>query len=136
MDFDPRLLPHNLQWQGKQEFLRQDPSLRRLRANTFVHEPELLARLPLSTPGIYTLVGGRQVGKSTLLKQLMQRLLAGGTDPQRMAYVTCEPFVDAEIRRRGRGVVACRGQGEGEIDGIMVLPAAVVLLRMAAMAAA
>jgi predicted AAA+ superfamily ATPase len=93
-------LPHNLQWQGVQEFLAHDPALRRLGQNALVHEPALLAQMPLRTPGIYTLVGGRQVGKSTLLKQLMQRLLADGVDPRRMAYVTCEPFVDAEELRR------------------------------------
>lgn len=100
MEADPRLLPHNLQWQGVPVFLRQDPALRRLRALPLVHEPALLTRLPLSTPGIYTLVGGRQVGKSTLLKQVVQRLLESGVDPTRVAYVTCEPFVDAEDLRR------------------------------------
>jgi len=100
MDFDARLLPHNLQWQGVKLFLREDPVLRRLRENPLVNEPELLSRLPLDTPGIYTLVGGRQVGKSTLLKQVMQRLLqTERVAPERMGYVTCEPFVDAEELR-------------------------------------
>src|SRR3970040_1084499 len=97
---DPRLIQHNLQWQGPRVFLQPDPTLRRLRANPLVPEPELLARLPLETPGIYTLVGGRQVGKSTLLKQVMQRLLEARVVPAGIAYVTCEPFGDAvELRR-------------------------------------
>lgn len=101
MPADPRLLPHNLQWQGRDLFLEQDPTLRRLRANPLIDEPDLLARLPLHTAGIYTLVGGRQVGKSTLVKQLMQRLLAKDrVQPEAIAYVTCEPFVDAEELRR------------------------------------
>jgi len=37
-----------------------------------------------------------------------------------------------EIRRRGRGLIACRVQQAGQIDGVGVLPAAVVLLRLAA----
>jgi len=97
---DPRLLPHNLQWQGREVFLASDPTLRRLRSNVFVFEAALVRELPLHTPGIYTLVGGRQVGKSTLLKQVMARLLEEGTAPERIAYVTCEPFVDAEELRR------------------------------------
>jgi predicted AAA+ superfamily ATPase len=97
---DARLSPHNLQWQGVQLFLQQDPVLRRLRDNPLVSEPDLLERLPLEIPGIYTLVGGRQVGKSTLLKQVMQRLLQRErVAPERLAYVTCEPFVDAEELR-------------------------------------
>jgi predicted AAA+ superfamily ATPase len=97
---DPRLQPHNLQWQGRDVFLGSDPTLQRMRANPLVHQAALVAELPLHTPGIYTLVGGRQVGKSTLLKQLMARLLEEGIAPERMAYVTCEPFVDAEELRR------------------------------------
>lgn len=97
---DARLLPHNLHWQGRDFFLAGDPTLQRLRAHAFVHRPALLDALPRTTPGIYTLVGGRQVGKSTLLKQLMAELLAAGTAPERIAYVTCEPFVDAEELRR------------------------------------
>ena len=99
MEADPRLLPHNLHWHGK-SFAQQDPSLRRLQANPFVHEAALLDAMPLQIPGVYTLVGGRQVGKSTLCKQLMARLLGAGTQPQRVAYVTCEPFGDAEDLRR------------------------------------
>src|SRR5687768_4861085 len=92
---DVRLLPHNLQWQGRDVFLQQDPLLRRLRQQTLQHRPDLLDSLPLDTPGLYTLVGGRQVGKSTLLKQVMQRLLVSKrVSPTRLAYVTCELFAD------------------------------------------
>jgi predicted AAA+ superfamily ATPase len=97
---DPRLLAHNLQWQGREAFLQQDPLLRRLRQQSLQHAPALIERLPLGIPGIYTLVGGRQVGKSTLLKQAMQRLLVGKrAAPTQLAYVTCEPFADAEDLR-------------------------------------
>ena len=39
-----------------------------------------------------------------------------------------------EIRRRGRGLVACRTEQPRVVDGLVVLPAAVVLLRLAARA--
>lgn len=96
---DSRLLPHNLQWQGQATFLRNDPTLVRLRQQPLRHVAALAAELPLLEPGLYTLVGGRQVGKSTLLKQLMARLLEQEMSPQRMAYITCEPFRDAEDLR-------------------------------------
>ncbi len=101
MPTDSRLLPHNLQWQSRGAFLEGDPALRRLRSTPLVDEPDLVSRVSLHTPGLYTLVGGRQVGKSTLVKQLMQRLLVKDrVPPEAIAYVTCEPFVDAEELRR------------------------------------
>lgn len=97
---DPRLLPHNLHWQGAASFPERDPTLLRMRSQPYVFRPWLLDALPHDTPGIYTLVGGRQVGKSTLCKQFLAERLAAGVAPERLAYVTCEPFVDAEELRR------------------------------------
>jgi predicted AAA+ superfamily ATPase len=99
MQVDPRLLPHNLHWSSVRSFSQLDPTLRKLKDAPLVGEASLLAALPLDTPGIYTLVGGRQVGKSTLCKQSMQRLLQAGEPPESIAYVTCEPFRDAEELR-------------------------------------
>ncbi|MBL8724676.1 MAG: ATP-binding protein [Planctomycetes bacterium] len=100
MRCDPRLLPHNLHWQGAAAFLERDPTLVRMRSQPFVFRPPLLDTLPHGTPGIYTLVGGRQVGKSTLCKQFLADRLVAGVVPERLAYVTCEPFFDAEELRR------------------------------------
>ncbi len=97
---DARLLPHNLHWQDAASFAERDPTLVRMRNQPFVFRPTLLDALPHDTPGIYTLVGGRQVGKSTLCKQFLADRLASGVAPQRLAYVTCEPFVDADELRR------------------------------------
>lgn len=97
---DPRLLPHNLHWQEAGSFAERDPTLLRMRSQPFVFRPSVLDALPHDTPGIYTLVGGRQVGKSTLCKQFVAERLASGVAPERIAYVACEPFVDAEELRR------------------------------------
>lgn len=99
MDADPRLLPHNLHWTSVRSFAKLDPTLRKLVDAPYVSEDALLGRLPVQTPGVYTLVGGRQVGKSTLCKQAMQRLLEAGKPPERIGYVTCEPFRDADELR-------------------------------------
>lgn len=99
LPLDVRLQAHNAHWSGV-AYLDADPSLRRLRQLPLSHEPDLLQRLPLHTPGTYTLVGGRQVGKSTLCKQAIARLLAEGVAPTRIVYVTCEPFRDAEELRQ------------------------------------
>lgn len=91
---DPRFSPHNTHLYGVETFKRQDPHLRRLADQPLVHRSELLDRLPRGEPGIYTLSGGRQVGKSTLLKQWMSELLGAGTHPSCVAFLTGELIDD------------------------------------------
>jgi len=94
---DDRWRPHNLhRTDGIEAFLTQDPTLRRLRERPLVHESSLLDDLAGLPPGIYTIGGGRQVGKTTLVKQLMARLLRTGHEPEALAYVTGELIRDAE----------------------------------------
>ena len=71
-----------------------DPHLRRLRDQPLIHRFPLLDRLPRSEPGIYTIGGGRQIGKTTLLKQWMADLLATGLDPTRLRFFTGELIDD------------------------------------------
>lgn len=54
----------------------------------------LLDELPREKPGIYTICGGRQVGKTTLMKQWMAELLQSGVAPGRIAYLTGELIDD------------------------------------------
>jgi predicted AAA+ superfamily ATPase len=44
--------------------------------------------------GIYTIGGGRQVGKTTLLKQWMAKLITDAVDPEAIAFVTGELIDD------------------------------------------
>jgi len=71
-----------------------DPQLRRLRTARLIHESALLDELPAAEPGIYTLGGGRQVGKTTLLKQWMARLLVRRVQPERIGFLTGELIDD------------------------------------------
>ena len=59
---------HNLFRKDVSLFLKNDPQLSMLADLPFVFESPLEERIPLLTPGIYILTGGRQVGKSTLVK--------------------------------------------------------------------
>ena len=54
----------------------------------------MLDRLPRRTSGIFTLGGGRQTGKSTLLKQWMAELLQDGVLPMAVSYLTGELIDD------------------------------------------
>jgi len=92
MDASFRL--HNAHRDSPDDFAVLDPQLRALSRQLFVAEPRLLDRLPEGNPGIYSVGGGRQVGKTTLLKMWMARLLERGTDPARITYLTGELIDD------------------------------------------
>ena len=82
---------HNLHRESVTEFLRRDPHLRRLRELPLVYESPLLDGFPLESPGIYALGGGGQVGKTTLVKQLMGRLLQTKKSlPERIHFLSGE----------------------------------------------
>jgi predicted AAA+ superfamily ATPase len=91
---DNRFLPHNPYWESVEDFINQDSQLRALKNQAFVYEPSLLWELPRQTPGIYTIGGGRQIGKTTLLKQWMKHLLEQGTDPRSLLFLTGEMIPD------------------------------------------
>lgn len=92
---NPHFLHHNSHLDGGlTAFIDRDPQLRALGSLSFIHTPTLLARLPSQEPGIYTLGGGRQVGKTTLLKQWMARLMADGVDPTAIAFFSGELIDD------------------------------------------
>ena len=83
---------HNSHLTGS--FSGLDPHLNRLRDQPLVYRFPLLDQLPQNQPGIYTIGGGRQIGKTTLLKQWMAELLAAGTDPTRLYFLTGELIDD------------------------------------------
>jgi predicted AAA+ superfamily ATPase len=93
INMDERFAPHNSHLEDADSFEFLDPNLRRLRGQPLVYHSPLLKSLP-DVPGIYTVTGGRQVGKTTLLKQWMARLLADGTPPFSIFYLTGELIDD------------------------------------------
>jgi hypothetical protein len=91
---DIRFMPHNRHREDPASFLDQDPHLRQLKQQVWVHRSFLLDRLPFANPGIYTLGGGRQIGKTTLAKQWMAQLLEKGIPAERIAFLTGELIDD------------------------------------------
>lgn len=91
---DTRFLPHNTHLENPKLFSELDPQLRLLNRQIYQYSSPLLYQLPYTVPGIYTLGGGRQIGKSTLLKQWMSLLLEKGVAPQAIAYFMGELIDD------------------------------------------
>lgn len=91
---DIRFSPHNTHLEDPGFFISRDPHLRQLQQQVLVHRSSLLDRLPSHKTGIYTITGGRQTGKTTLLKQWMGDLLQHGVAPQNIAYLTGELIDD------------------------------------------
>lgn len=91
----PEFQQHNLFAKGIAHFTSHDPNLSYLESLKYVMEPPLLDEIPLHTPGIYILTGARQVGKSTLLKLLIKKLLTQNTcHPEQVLYLPCDIIVD------------------------------------------
>jgi len=85
-----QFLFHNSHLEDPKKFAELDPQLRRLKRLTYVYHAPLIDELPIEIPGIYTLGGGRQIGKTTLLKQWMLKLLDSGVAPNKIAFFTGE----------------------------------------------
>ena len=94
MVVDPRFAPHNAHREAPSQFATLDPQLRELRRLPIAYRYPLLADLPVDQPGIYSITGGRRVGKSTVLKQWMADLLDRGVPPDRILYLTGELIDD------------------------------------------
>lgn len=83
---DARFLPNNLHLDSSGKFEEQDPHISKLKQLPFVYTHALVKQFPTQRAGIYTLTGGGQTGKTTLIKQWMARLLAEGTSSKSIAF--------------------------------------------------
>ncbi len=91
---DERFLLHNTHLEGLEHFFLLDPHLRQLTRQHYIFESDLLKKLPVLEPGVYTLGGGRQIGKTTLLKQWMAKLLRDRISPKAIVFFSGELIDD------------------------------------------
>jgi predicted AAA+ superfamily ATPase len=87
---------HNFhQTQSLEHFKKFDPHLKKLASMLIQYQHPLLNQLPQKNQyGVYTLGGGRQIGKTTLLKQWMLKLLEEKISPQHIFFMTGELISD------------------------------------------
>jgi len=80
---------------GLAHFKKFDPHLKRLNQMNVRYENPLIYSLPkISNYGVYTLGGARQIGKTTLLKQWMVKLLESKVTPNKIFFLTGELISD------------------------------------------
>ena len=91
---DIRFSAHNTHLEDPDLFINRDPHMKQLQKQILVHRSSLLDALPYNRPGIYTIGGGRQVGKTTLIKQWMADLLHAGIVAKSITYMTGELIDD------------------------------------------
>jgi len=73
-------------------FNENDPNLKGLQKEKLIYESPLIEKLP-QKKGIYILLGGRQVGKTTLTKQWISLILKK-TNPFSVCYLTGDIILD------------------------------------------
>ncbi|MFI4936988.1 MAG: ATP-binding protein [Candidatus Berkiellales bacterium] len=93
-NMDIRFQPNNTHLENATTFAKTDPHLKRLYAEKYIYHSPIIKELPRNEPGIITLGGGRQIGKTTMLKQWMESLLDGGVPPQAICFFSGELISD------------------------------------------
>jgi predicted AAA+ superfamily ATPase len=92
---DARFAVHNSHLIDVKNFAKLDPQLRQLLNKPYVYQSKIIEQLPIDQAGIYSLSGGRQIGKTTLLKQWMEQLLIKGINPKSIAFFSGELIDDS-----------------------------------------
>jgi predicted AAA+ superfamily ATPase len=78
-------------WWKNPKAIDEDIKLFEVSRQKIIYEPDLIKQLDIYRPGIYTLRGPRQVGKSVLIKLLLRRLLQReNIKPSRIMFYSSE----------------------------------------------
>lgn len=85
---------YNVWWKGK-EHLKDDKHLREYGEKKYKWKPAMLGELKLVPGNLYSLRGPRQIGKTTLVKLIIESLIRGGVEERAVFYMSCDPIIDA-----------------------------------------
>lgn len=82
-------------WWRSPEEIHVDRHVRAFEKSTFRYYPEKFFReIPKEKPGIYTIRGPRQIGKTTFLKLYIKKLIEDGVKPSNTLFFTCDGISD------------------------------------------
>lgn len=91
---EDKFAPYNVHRYALKQLWEMDNHLRQLKTQPYLYKNPIIQELPRKIPGIYTVEGGRQIGKSTLLKQWIVELINEGVDPLAIMFFTGELIDD------------------------------------------
>lgn len=92
---------HNQFKESLSRYRHHDPHLKKIKGLSLVYHSPLLEESKLHNPGIYLITGGRQVGKTTFLKQFILRLLEKRkVNPENILFLSGELIDTHHILRR------------------------------------
>jgi predicted AAA+ superfamily ATPase len=117
---DSQIAVHN-PWWTRDDWARLDPHLRRLREQPNVLPARLVDTLDLEAPGIHTIRGPRQVGKSTDLKLLVQRALREGRDRRDVIYLPLDLLEGLPVASVARTIDRARSVAAGPGRALLLL---------------
>jgi len=80
-------------WKGK-EYIKEDKHIKDFEEKEYKWRPELLNQLKLLPNNIYGLRGPRQVGKTTLIKLIIKKLLEKKADEKSIFFWNCDELID------------------------------------------
>ncbi len=82
-------------WWRSLDEISGDQHIRYFESSNFKYHPErLFKEISSAKPGIYTIRGPRQIGKTTFLKLYIKNLLESGTRPTDIFFFTCDGISD------------------------------------------
>ncbi len=96
MDIADLIIDQNPWWKRK-EAITEDKHITKLKESSIKWEPRIRYTFNLNSDIVYTLRGPRQVGKTTLLKLMIEELLnRDKVNPRSILYYTCDLINDPE----------------------------------------
>lgn len=117
---DTQIAEQNPWWDGP-GWESRDPHLRRLARQPRRLPADLVEEIDLQRPGLHTLRGPRQVGKSTDLKLLARRALGEGFEARRVIYLTLELLEGQSLPAVATAIGRARALAGGERPSLVLL---------------
>ena len=108
-------------WADPEGWESVDSHLRALHLQPVRLPAPLVEEMDLDHPGLHTVRGPRQVGKSTDLKMLVRRALRSGRDPRQIIYLAMDALVGQPVSEVDATVAGARRQARTRPGALILL---------------